>query len=99
MVLVIIVLSLGYLGLSLLLSRSKHPVGGSGPVPDLFVFIVPALNEARVLAATVTSLLEASDGRGRVLVIDDGSDDGTDRILLELQKAHPGVVWGLTREF
>ena len=97
LVLVIIACSLGYLGLSLLLSRSKRPVGSDGDAPELFVFIVPALNEAKVLEATVNSLLEASDERGRVLVIDDGSDDGTADVLLDLQRRSPGVVWGLSR--
>jgi cellulose synthase/poly-beta-1,6-N-acetylglucosamine synthase-like glycosyltransferase len=97
LVLIIIVLSLGYLIVSLVLSRTKMAIGGSGPVPALIVFIVPALNEARVLAATVQSLLAACDERGRVLVIDDGSDDGTAEVLLDLQRRNPGVVWGLSR--
>lgn len=48
-----------------------------------FWIIIPALNEERVIAATVESALALSSARTpvRVLVVDDGSDDATSDIL------------------
>ncbi len=54
--------------------------------------IVPARNEERNIRRCVTSLLE-QDSAGAfeytVLVVDDGSTDGTGRILQEIARAHP----------
>jgi cellulose synthase/poly-beta-1,6-N-acetylglucosamine synthase-like glycosyltransferase len=43
----------------------------------LFTFLVPALNEARVIEHTLDRLLSLPVRQCLVLVIDDGSDDGT----------------------
>jgi 1,2-diacylglycerol 3-beta-glucosyltransferase len=43
----------------------------------LFTFVVPALNEARVIEHTLDRLLSLPVRHCLVLVIDDGSDDGT----------------------
>ncbi|MBN6054663.1 glycosyltransferase family 2 protein, partial [Nonomuraea sp. RK-328] len=48
----------------------EHPTGDAGDFS--VVFLVPCLNEERVIAATLRAL-----PRGPVLVVDDGSDDGT----------------------
>lgn len=46
-----------------------------------FVFLVPALNEARVIEQTLDRLLSLPVRECLVLVIDDGSDDGTGRLV------------------
>lgn len=47
----------------------------------LFAFLVPALNEARVIGHTLDRLLSLPVRHCLVLVIDDGSDDGTGRLV------------------
>jgi cellulose synthase/poly-beta-1,6-N-acetylglucosamine synthase-like glycosyltransferase len=47
----------------------------------LFAFLVPALNEARVIDHTLDRLLALPVRNCLVLVIDDGSDDGTGRLV------------------
>ncbi|WP_113700854.1 glycosyltransferase family 2 protein [Nonomuraea lactucae] len=41
------------------------------------VFVVPCLNEERVIGATLRRLIAMSPPDGLILVVDDGSDDGT----------------------
>ena len=47
----------------------------------LFAFLVPALNEARVIEHTLDRLLSLPVRHCLVLVVDDGSDDGTGRLV------------------
>lgn len=54
--------------------RVASPVGGTAPAHEVY-YLVPALNEERVIGATVASLLRTT--AGRVVVVDDGSSDGT----------------------
>ncbi|MDR3416783.1 MAG: glycosyltransferase family 2 protein [Nevskia sp.] len=54
--------------------------------------IVAAYNEAAVLPATLEALLRQTDAPDRILIADDGSDDGTARLLTQaygLQPAFP----------
>lgn len=46
-----------------------------------FIFLVPALNEEVTIADSVERLLQAQTTRKTILVIDDGSDDGTPAVL------------------
>ena len=58
--------------------RAQENAAGDNDAGDLgysTYFLVPCLNEALVIGATVTRLL--SETNGRVVVIDDGSDDDT----------------------
>lgn len=64
----------------------SRPVAGPSAAPGagdeyLFAFLVPALNEARVIGQTLDCLLALPIRHSLVLVIDDGSDDGTDRLV------------------
>jgi glycosyltransferase involved in cell wall biosynthesis len=59
----------------------------SAPLVDL---VIPVLNEAHVLEKSVTTVREFLAGfpdiRWRVVVVDNGSTDGTDRVALALTK-------------
>lgn len=64
-------------------ARRRHVAG----VPDdkTVVFVVPCLNEERVLGASLERLMSLQHPRVQILVIDDGSDDGT----AEIARSHP----------
>ena len=53
------------------------------------VVLIPAYNEAKVIARTIRSVLMSNYRNIRVIVIDDGSTDGTGRIATE---AYPGEI-------
>lgn len=75
--------------LAALLPRPRRPHAAD---PDVrFTFLIPALNEAQVIAATVHNLRRVSPG-GRVAVIDDGSDDETAALVAALAASDPGVL-------
>jgi 1,2-diacylglycerol 3-beta-glucosyltransferase len=78
---VVVLLSLAYLLSLFTLSRRRRP--SVLPAPDglFFVFVVPCLNEEAVIGATLQSLLELPGEDYAVLVVDDGSDDGTAEIV------------------
>ncbi|WP_034387282.1 glycosyltransferase family 2 protein [Deinococcus sp. YIM 77859] len=62
------------------------------PQPGLrFTFLIPALNEAQVIEATVRNLRQVAPD-GRVAVIDDGSDDATGVLVSALAASDPGVL-------
>jgi cellulose synthase/poly-beta-1,6-N-acetylglucosamine synthase-like glycosyltransferase len=83
-----------YLVLVVILSRRSPHLPTSGGEDLRFVFLVPALNEERVIANTVDSLLAIPGDRHRVLVIDDHSDDRT----AEIVRRYPSDrVWLLQR--
>lgn len=61
---------------------------GDAPVPDeairdefLWVFLVPALNEEVTIADSVRRLADVAVANKQIVVIDDGSDDGTAMVL------------------
>ena len=63
-------------GLAIFASRRKPPV----PSPDfrpVVTALIPAYNEATVIVRTVESLLRGGEEVDEILVIDDGSTDGT----------------------
>jgi chlorobactene glucosyltransferase len=66
---------------------------GSAPNPDggqpFVSIIIPARNEERNIRRCVTSLLEQDYGNYEVIVVDDDSTDGTERILDEIAQFHP----------
>jgi cellulose synthase/poly-beta-1,6-N-acetylglucosamine synthase-like glycosyltransferase/peptidoglycan/xylan/chitin deacetylase (PgdA/CDA1 family) len=92
------VLVLARFGLMLILSvcharkvrRRNFRWGPDGPVTEPVSVLVPAYNEAKCIEKTVRSLV-ASDHPIEVLVIDDGSSDGTARIVEELSRDLPDV--------
>src|SRR2546430_14588198 len=59
---------------------------GSSPLPDLCI-VVPAFNEQEnlpVLHRELAAALEARDVSFQLLIVDDGSRDGTPKLLREL---------------
>jgi dolichyl-phosphate beta-glucosyltransferase len=56
--------------------------------------VIPAFNEARRLASYLAEVLAYFDGRGEpyeVLVVDDGSSDGTAEVVAAIARAHPSL--------
>src|SRR5437870_1712426 len=62
--------------LHLLGQTARRPAPAAGE-PPFFVLVVPALNEELVIANTIRHLLSLDGENYMVLVIDDGSTDGT----------------------
>ncbi len=73
-----------YLVKTLPVKESAEPMRG-----PLVSIIVPARNEEYNIRRCVVSLLEQDYGHYEVIVVDDGSTDGTARILDELAATHP----------
>lgn len=61
------------------------------PLPDMAV-IVPAYNEAKVIKATIASLLASDLPDLQVYVVDDGSTDGTAEVARAAYGDHPRVT-------
>lgn len=93
----IVVIGFAYLAAALIGSLRKRATPDLGDEPELFVFVVPALNEERVIEQTVSSLLAACGDRGHILVVDDGSDDSTGEILERMAADNGERLWVLTR--
>ena len=87
--------TLAYAFVLFLTSRRRWPALPARPDDLFFVFLVPCLNEALVLGPTLERLLALPAGNFAVLVIDDGSDDGTGEIA---RRFDPGRVWLLRRD-
>ena len=78
----LIVVTVGYLvAMAILSVRRPRNAPHGAPGNTFFVFVVPALNEERVIANTIDSLLALPDDRTAILVIDDGSSDRTAEIV------------------
>lgn len=60
------------------------------PLPSVAA-IVPARNEAAMLPKTVPTICHQDYPRLSCIVIDDQSDDGSDRVLQSLQNDHPNL--------
>jgi cellulose synthase/poly-beta-1,6-N-acetylglucosamine synthase-like glycosyltransferase/peptidoglycan/xylan/chitin deacetylase (PgdA/CDA1 family) len=77
------------LTLALLISRGKSRADTqqvTGFAPDVRV-LIPAHNEAKVIAQTLEAVLKSNYSNLRVTVIDDGSTDDTGRVVEQCAKA------------
>jgi cellulose synthase/poly-beta-1,6-N-acetylglucosamine synthase-like glycosyltransferase len=82
---VAVFLSIGYMAMLFSLSRRRRPADLPAPANVVYAFVIPCLNEERVIGATLDSLVPLLSGDDLVLVVDDGSDDAT----AELVRSHP----------
>ena len=78
---ILIGLSLVYVLRLLVLSRRRDSLQIGAPSSVYFVFLVPCLNEERVIGACLDRLADLTNDNFSVLVIDDGSDDHTATIV------------------
>ncbi|GAA1904939.1 glycosyltransferase [Nocardioides lentus] len=72
------------------LRRVRRPARHAVPAPEALAVLLPVRDEAAHVEGSVRSLLAAADrwpGGVRVVVVDDGSTDGTDRLLAGLAAA------------
>ena len=63
-------------------------------IPDVLSVVIPAHNEEGHIAETVrdlTTALQAAEIRHEILVVNDNSSDGTERILATLSAADPNI--------
>jgi cellulose synthase/poly-beta-1,6-N-acetylglucosamine synthase-like glycosyltransferase len=57
----------------------------------LVTVVAPAFNEAKVITTTLNALLASSYQNLEILVIDDGSTDGTAEVVAAMAAAHPRI--------
>ena len=86
----VVLLSVGYLLTVIVAGRRKRSMPSGSTERFTAVFVVPCLNEERVLGATLDRLLKVP--RSLVMVVDDGSDDATSAIAAEHRGEHPDRV-------
>lgn len=58
--------------------------------PPLISVIMPCYNAATFVAESVASVFGQSHGNVELIVVDDGSSDGSERLLAELERTHEG---------
>jgi len=72
-------------------SRRRRDHTAEGLLPPSVSVIVPAYNEEKVVAATVHSLLAADLPDFEIIVVDDGSKDGTAEVVRKAYTGNPRV--------
>ncbi|NAZ88093.1 glycosyltransferase, partial [Kineococcus indalonis] len=77
-----ILLFLAHTALMFTLSRTTQRPMRPAPPGLFFVVLVPCLNEGVVIDRTLSRLRESAPGNVAVLVVDDGSTDGTEGLVL-----------------
>lgn len=71
-------------------ARKDRSFAASGP---LLTVIVPAYNNEATIKKTLDSILtQKTDFKFIVKVAEDGSKDGTQKILMEYREKHPGII-------
>jgi cellulose synthase/poly-beta-1,6-N-acetylglucosamine synthase-like glycosyltransferase len=88
---VLSIVRITFLGaLTLKNARAKAPETPAGFEP-LVTVLVPAFNEATVIATTLRSLLNSRYNNLEILVIDDGSTDATSEVVAAMAVDHPQI--------
>ena len=80
---IVVLISLAYLIHLFALSRRRRPELLPAPDALFTIFVIPCLNEERVIGATLANLLALPGDDYAVLVVDDGSADRTADIVRE----------------
>lgn len=62
------------------------------PLPDYDV-VIPVHRRAHVVADAVASVVAQCHPPTRIVLVDDGSDDGSAAVIRRLEAAHAGLVW------
>jgi 1,2-diacylglycerol 3-beta-glucosyltransferase len=91
----VVLFSLSYTVAVFLMSRRKRQRLLAASDDIYFVFLLPCLNEELVIGRTLDSLLKMPQKNFSILVIDDGSDDGTADIVRSYDNDR---VWLLSRK-
>ncbi len=91
----IILATLTYAVVLFLISRRKRPLSLPSPDDLFYVFVIPCLNEERVLGRTLESMLSLESDQLAILVVDDGSEDATAAVAAQHD---PARVWLLRRQ-
>ncbi len=86
---IVIALSLYYALVSLLGALRRPKVSSRRNYEQLYVFVVPCLDEAKVIGATLERLTNMEGPASKVVVVDDGSTDETAAIVTAFN--HPDV--------
>ena len=91
-----IAIVLGLVRISLMIGLAARPRSratplGEGPPPRIDV-LVAAYNEAKVIAGTVRSLLASRGIDIRIIVVDDGSSDGTSEVIEDQFAGDPRIL-------
>jgi 1,2-diacylglycerol 3-beta-glucosyltransferase len=90
----VVLFSLSYVVVIYVRSRRRPPIAFDAPPGLLFVVMIPCLNEELVLDRSLERLAAIPNDNVAVLVIDDGSEDGT----ADIVRRHAGDrVWLLSR--
>ncbi len=92
---VVVAVVLGHALMLFIIGRSRDQPSSPDPADRLFfVFVVPCLDEHLVIERTVRQLLRWRGPNSAVLVVDDGSEDGTGDIVAAIDDPR---VWLLRR--
>lgn len=67
-------------------------------LPGMVSVIVPVFNRPDMLLASVASVISQTYRPIEVIVVDDGSTDGTPQVAMELASRYPGIVQVLRQE-
>ncbi|MGI6230028.1 MAG: glycosyltransferase [Tractidigestivibacter sp.] len=68
------------------------------PNDKLLSVVIPVYNLERQLPACVESVLEATDERAEILLVNDGSSDGSKELAESYQRSYPDRVVAITQE-
>ena len=74
--------------------NEKHVVPATAAAPS-FCIVLPMFNESASAAkciATIHAFLASVPTRTRIIAVDDGSRDGTDRVLRDLKADYPALI-------
>ena len=67
-------------------------------MPPQFSVIITSYNQARFLRDALTSVFDQSLQDFEIVIVDDGSADGTHQLIAELQGEHPGSIEAVFHE-